>query len=310
MSFSLLSKSVGLSSNKRYDRQLSDLRHYGSLAEQESMVAFRLHVERQEQRDLTARIRSLDFLAKHRSVEAIRLDCTGTWLLEDMSFQLWMTEAPSSGFALYGIPGSGKMVLASNVIDFIASSLSQSENGLCYHYCDYTEVSSLQSPTIWRSLTKQLFQQLATDLEVLPDQTASLLRNITEAQNTTAQLTPLACFKEVTRRFKRVVVIVDALDELPEAERKGLLRTLVSFVEQETPKMKVFVTCRQGEVRVRHILKPFHHIELDPEILEDDMSRFVISTVNEKLQSGELALSNLNLKDVIISTLNKGAKDM
>ena len=83
---------------------------------------------------------------------------TGLWLTNGRKFQGWLTDRTAKNIWCYGIPGSGKTVLASAVIDEIQERCSESV-AAAYFYCDYKDVETQDPANILGSLAYQLIRQ-------------------------------------------------------------------------------------------------------------------------------------------------------
>lgn len=99
---------------------------------------------------LLSSLSRLDQGMKHQKLRKICHLNTGTWLVLCCSYKDWLGTAGSTTFCLYGIPGCGKSVLSSIVIEDLRCSKMRSN--LSYHYCDYSDKRSLDPINIFGSL--------------------------------------------------------------------------------------------------------------------------------------------------------------
>ncbi|KAL8727649.1 MAG: hypothetical protein Q9166_005885 [cf. Caloplaca sp. 2 TL-2023] len=108
-------------------------------------------------RRIIATIPSVDNVSKHKRLQKIRHDGTGTWILQHGAYQLWKRAAHTSTLCCYGIAGCGKTILASTIIDALRLNAVPQEAGVVYHYCDYADQRTLQADRILGTILKQLF---------------------------------------------------------------------------------------------------------------------------------------------------------
>ena len=82
----------------------------------------------------------LKFWAKQIDVFEIRHPETGTWLLQHDTFKSWLSGTRKSFFCP-GIPGAGKTVLASVIVDHLGKIFENDNVGIAYAYCSYNDSS-------------------------------------------------------------------------------------------------------------------------------------------------------------------------
>ena len=129
-------------------------------AEEESRSLHAEYEKTERWEKLLQSLSSLDYRYQHRRLQRIRHAGTGVWLTEDLSFRSWLESSGSGGFCCFGIPGSGKTMLASNVVDTLGAFYTEATSFLCYHYCDYADASTLDPVVILGTLLRQLIERL------------------------------------------------------------------------------------------------------------------------------------------------------
>lgn len=175
------------------------------------------------------------------------------------------------GLWLYGHPGTGKTILTSLVIDHLNARCTQTvadtDSLLAYFYCSYTEAPRKQAASLLATIVKQLAISLGNKLPVYGDERSNIglpkslieaYRNQKQHGFSTEQL-DLAelesiLFKEIlpTPGLGNVYIVIDAMDEMEESERKQLfpvLQRLVAFgaKAEAACKVKLFVASRGGQ---------------------------------------------------------------
>ena len=101
---------------------------------------------------------STDSGQNHDTSRKLWHPCTGLWLTEGTEFRGWLTNKTAKNIWCYGIPGSGKTVLASAVIGEVFRCCSESV-AAAYYYCDYKDIKTQDPANILGSLARQLILQ-------------------------------------------------------------------------------------------------------------------------------------------------------
>ena len=159
---------------------------------------------------LLAKLTTIDFEATHTDISSRRAKSTGQWLLESPVYNSWRSKLSPSIMWCPGIPGAGKTVLASLIIDSLrgpemtrkCSDPQQACNGVAGIYCNY------KSPQTTENLLGSLLQQLLLPLTSISDSNGNVIKSLPEA----------------LKKYQDVFIIVDALDEC--SNRGELLRAL------------------------------------------------------------------------------------
>ncbi|KAF8250371.1 hypothetical protein K440DRAFT_510266, partial [Wilcoxina mikolae CBS 423.85] len=98
----------------------------------------------------------LHYNIRHEESVEKRNENTGAWLFEKRIFQKWEAST-SSRLWMHGIPGSGKTILASSIIERQEKAIQQGRQcGLAYFYCQYNQEETKLPPNIIRTILAQL----------------------------------------------------------------------------------------------------------------------------------------------------------
>jgi Cdc6-like AAA superfamily ATPase len=179
---------------------------------------------------------TVDQSEKHIAVSRQRQEGTGEWVLEEDKFKSWVDGANPCLWCP-GIPGAGKTVLASFVIDHLNETFRDESVAVAYWWISYEDPSSQSSERILRNLLSQILLQApsATDeLDSLYD---------ANARRKMAPRLPdyVSAFYSQSKNFQKVYIVVDALDELCDAEDR---QELIEALQGAPPSVKWLVTCR------------------------------------------------------------------
>ncbi|KAH6902869.1 hypothetical protein BKA70DRAFT_1111911, partial [Coprinopsis sp. MPI-PUGE-AT-0042] len=163
------------------------------------------------------------------------------WLLEGSMFQWWLE---TQGAILWGtgMPGAGKTILASVVIEHL-EDIAQASSDVCvaFVYCRYTEPMKVQD--ILTALVRQLLERFTHLLsEVEPLYTKHNLR-----RTKPTQLELMNVIRKICSCFRIAYLFIDGLDEALYDEQFDLLDALKSV------RANFFITSRPL-VRLKDVL--------------------------------------------------------
>ncbi|KAF7365791.1 ANK-REP-REGION domain-containing protein [Mycena venus] len=260
----------------------------------------------------------INFFLRHADIARVRQAGTGEWLLAEPHFQEWES---GSGRTLWcrGIPGAGKTILASMVVDHLrVRAKSQKENiAIACIYLNHKEAAS-QTPDkllsgIWRQLVRNKdVGSLAKDIynEHLEERTPPLFEEVVK----------VLCSSFT--QFSRIYIIVAAVDEYPEDKRWILLRHLAEMCSSVNlmitsrphilPQPITFPTLKTLDIRPteedlqRYIdgqidLSPrlSKHVHKQPALREDIHSKINSLTVDGMFLLAKLHIESLSNKNTI-----------
>ncbi|EGO00913.1 hypothetical protein SERLA73DRAFT_178911 [Serpula lacrymans var. lacrymans S7.3] len=93
------------------------------------------------QRKLADWLTPLNFRQKQSEVYGKRREGTGDWVLDDERFKEWQAGDKRTLWCS-GIPGAGKTVLASYIVNHLTNKCKDSNLAVAYIYCDYKDQSA------------------------------------------------------------------------------------------------------------------------------------------------------------------------
>lgn len=170
-----------------------------------------------------------------------RYEGTSKWFLKTTVYSTWKTEG-NSFLWLHGIPGCGKTILSSAIIEDLQNSKPNSQ-GLLYFYFDFTDTSKQSLEKAVRSLISQLYDKSENTRRHLDS-----LHSSHETGNQQPSI-ELLCrtFQTMIQHAGEVWIVLDALDECqtrkcPETE--GLLSWMKSFKGTQWMHVHFLVTSR------------------------------------------------------------------
>ncbi|KAK6827461.1 serine/threonine-protein kinase ripk4 [Apiospora arundinis] len=157
---------------------------------------------------------------------------TGQWLLTSSEYQTWRSTSSKTLFCP-GIPGAGKTILTSVVIEDLKSKVRDDPNAaICYVYCNFN-----------RKEEQKIENLISKHKTPLPAAVTKLhLDHVQQTRPTFEELTK--ALQDVTTQFSMVYLVVDALDEyqISDATRNQFLSIL--FGLQAKHPVNLFATSR------------------------------------------------------------------
>lgn len=137
---------------------------------------------------------------------------TGRWLLKGLNYIDWKNQR-ASFLWLHGIPGCGKTVLCSTIIDDVAPVCQPNgRNILAYYYFDFSEIKKQTCEGLVRSLVTQLFSQSSDTSKTME----ALFVQCGEGQREPTTKSLAQALRELTEQFDEIYLVMDALDECVE----------------------------------------------------------------------------------------------
>ncbi len=202
--------------------------------------------------------------------------------MEYEAFYKWQ-QTPASFLWLFGIPGCGKTILSSTVIEHILHRCDSDKTLMvAYFYIDFSETETQIPENMIRSLLKQIccqYHSAAQELDSLYSSCANGTQQPTFDQLLSVSQRLLSGIKD-----RDIFFIIDALDE--SKEREKLLRLLKRINEQKHPKLHILVTSRP-ELEIEKSLKAMTNDEaricIQSKLIQED----ILTYIQDRLESDD-----------------------
>ncbi|KAJ6542334.1 ankyrin repeat-containing domain protein [Mycena vulgaris] len=260
----------------------------------------------------------INFFLRQADISQMREKGTGGWLLAHPLFKKWES---GSGSTLWcrGIPGAGKTVLASMVVDHLSSN--NGDIGVACIYLNHKEADN-QTPS---KLLAGLWRQLALDRDI-----SSIVENLYKQHREKGTVPSLEEVVNVLRssleEFSKVFVIVDALDEYPNESPTFQREILLQYLAEMGSNVNLMITSRpnispessslpnletldiqaapediQAYINAQIKLSPrlSKHVQRQPKLREDIHSRLSSKSVDGMFLLAKLHIDSLSTKNTI-----------
>ena len=284
-------------------------------------------------------LQAVDYEAKHRKLQNLRLAGTGEWLFLHAKYAEWNSFGSSAFLCCRGIrryhrtlhhgfvltlnrAGCGKSVLAyetwyprphtyaylrnrSNLIDHLIASPSTPASDVIYYYCDYADQRTLHLDHILGSL----LQELLVNHEIPEHIETQLLRIYAGGTRSPSENALIDIFHLVVALRPELYIVFDGLDECEKPVWKAMLKSLEHLATVGQCNVKIFITCVE-EGSVSHHLACQASVQLSPAATNEDIKTFVTLSVRSKIERGDLKVRNPKLEQDIIAELISKANGM
>ncbi|KAF3131790.1 hypothetical protein TWF703_007509 [Orbilia oligospora] len=179
--------------------------------------AVRAILNKKENIEILNWLTPIDYGPQQGDIFRSRQSGTGQWLFESIEYKSWL----KSKQVLFcpGIPGAGKTVLTSIVIDDLITRFpsTSSSIGIAYIYCSFKRNHEQKLDDLLASLLKQLSQNKTS----LPQTIKELYQRHLGNRTRPSREDVIEALRSVIDSYSRVFIIIDALDELPESNGRA-----------------------------------------------------------------------------------------
>ncbi|KAH8880540.1 ankyrin, partial [Thozetella sp. PMI_491] len=253
-----------------------------------------------ERRAVIDWVSPLNFYSIQDEIFAKRTPDTGLKQLMSNAFTDWIKN-PGQTLWCYGIPGAGKTVFSSIVVDYLRHMFQKKTNvGIAAVYCNFQE-QYRQTPTqllagIWRQLIRDnsvLSNSIRLTYRTHLDRGTTLtLREISDELNTTVE------------RFSKVFIVVDALDEASEFETRDVL---LDELQKLLPTVSILVTSRPLDV-IKTMFHECPKLEIKAEI--EDVEKYIRAHIQLEGRLRRHVENDPSLGDVIVKEVSSRTRKM
>ncbi|KAF8421801.1 hypothetical protein EV426DRAFT_671737, partial [Tirmania nivea] len=267
-----------------------------------------------EDEQLLQLLSTLEPLKRHVDVRSIRLKNTGTWLLELEYFRTWCdiqsTSINSRILCCYGIPGAGKTLISSLVIDHLCLQAAEQTTRQISIVCLYGDYRDQNNQTLVNILGSFLHQFLAnTGLLHIPEQVITKLKEVKKRNSKVELENILVMLKAILEQLDNSFFCIDALDELEPQTRRDLLDNLKNL-QLGTKAPRLFFTGRphmQNEVHQYFEIRQEQEVEIIAK--ENDIRQYLHHKI-AKDRHVNPDVMNKDLENEILSALVARSQEM
>ncbi|KAF1982386.1 ankyrin [Aulographum hederae CBS 113979] len=244
----------------------------------------------------------------HKALK-LRQPDTGLWLLDSEVYKKWKTDiAPvSSWIWLYGIPGCGKTILSSTVIqDVFQHCESDPGKAVAYFYFDFNDAEKQKPELMIRALICQLSEQCVK----IPVTLEALYTSCDQGNRQPLIDTLISVLRDMVLEFPQSYLILDALDEC--TQRDELLDILDQIAGWQLDGIHILVTSRKEQdikSSLSVIVDPKLVIYLQSQVVDKDIRKFIHQKLSDD-KSLKRWHKSIDIRQEIETALIQGAHGM
>ena len=250
----------------------------------------------------------LDFRPKQLDILSRRTPSTGEWLLVEEKFKAWVDGSGSSLLLCSGIPGAGKTVLTSLVIDHLESRRAAIKPLVAYVFFDYKDQKRQTATAILRSLLKQVVEFIGE----IPE-SVQRCYDAKKPAGDESTMDEGQCISLLEHLIGNVpcgtFLIFDALDECPEIDDNSqeVRSKITSAMKRLASVGRVFITARP-HVHPPTVSPECHRLEI--RATNPDMRCYIDARIKAHKRLLQLVGSHSQLADRVKETLCRKVNGM
>jgi Cdc6-like AAA superfamily ATPase len=209
-----------------------------------------------------------------------RQEGSGLWFLQIGAFAKWKKRR-NSFLWLHGIPGCGKTILSSTIIEDLKRTLPRQP--LLYFYFDFNDMAKQTLESMVRSLISQLYCEYEDTWEQLD----SLFSSCKNGHERPACELLCKALLQMIEQVKEVWIVLDALDECnsrKEGPTEGLLSWIRNLINSEQRNVHLLVTSRPEHNIMSRVSKFAYKDDVVPvqsNLITDDIRAYVRTRVRQ-----------------------------
>jgi hypothetical protein len=226
--------------------------------------------------------------------------------LKSEQYAKWKTDA-ASFLWLHGIPGCGKTILTSTIIQSVLQYCDRDPGKVvAYFYFDFKDPQKRVPELMVKSLITQLSQQCTR----IPTTLETLFSSCENGQRQPSLDALLQALQQTIQEFPRSFIILDALDE--STDRAELMEILETMAGWKLEKLHIMVTSRKErdlESSLECLVEEHNTICLQSKVVDKDISTYVHHRLydDKKLRKW---YNNVEIRQEIEAALMEGAHGM
>jgi hypothetical protein len=234
----------------------------------------------------------------------LRYPTTGFWLTENETYLSWL-RGSNTQLWLSGIPGAGKTVLSSLIIQDCMDRAT-TERAVAFFYCDYKSLNSQNIVSILGSIASQLARQNEDSFQLLKTYHKALHPQHQLKQSPEIEQS-IQLIRSMSSTFEDVRIIVDGLDECGHSTLEVLEAFKSLIHEHETLSLALL---SRDEIEIREELGSPACAYIEIAAHTKDLEHYVRSEIENRINKKKLRVKSVELKEEIVLQLVSRAQGM
>jgi len=205
---------------------------------------------------------------------------TGLWFLQSSVYTQWKTQ-PNSGLWLYGIPGCGKTILSSTIIEDLEKTIPTTT--LLYFYFDFSDDRKQKLDNMVRSLVSQLYWKSKTARKQLD----SLFSSCEDGKRQPTHESLCQVLSQMIGSSEGVYIVLDALDECQTrtgSHTEGFFAWIKDLLGSRQKNVHLIATSRPEQdiqSTLTELIDEEHRIPIQSDLTRDDINAYIRTRVRE-----------------------------
>ncbi|TVY67870.1 Ankyrin-1 [Fusarium oxysporum f. sp. cubense] len=282
--------------SERPMKDLLDEVHFLVSETRKGVAKIRTNQNRKDDIKILDWLTTVDYGLQQSEFQKVQEPGTGSWLLGTPEYQTWLN-TPGQTLFCQGIPGVGKTILTSGLINHLRSQLADnSASGISYIFCNFQRQEQQTSDGLLACILKQLSAGWPT----IPDCVRALYTSHSIPRTRPSSREIISALDSVLAEHSRMFVIVDALDKYGGAPggREAFLMVLARL--QQGYKMNLFATSRFDTAISSEIKSSFmNSTGLEINAARDDIGTYIEG--NFKMLPSDIRQNKELRRDIIES---------
>lgn len=177
---------------------------------------------------------------------------------------------------IHGIPGSGKTILSSSIIDEVATKAQDPADVVLYFYFEYKASGNVTFDGMIRNFAAHLFPKKKEAQDALQ----SLYDNNHNGLPPTKDL--VKTFESMVSHFNRVQIVIDGLDEIKHRkDLDTLLEWIKATADAPNGRIRLIVTSRKEEDIDLLLGNMGETVVLSRDVVKGDIKKYVEKRIRE-----------------------------
>jgi len=321
---------------ERYKRTIEEAMAFCRLAMSkrtavdDSLLKLQETLQRQEDDTRRKRLRSekkiaveffstADLRSRQQYFSTSRHAGTSVWITERLEFKEWISGLqilrPSGRFAsngapktlwCHGIPGCGKSVMFSAVVDHLMRQNDAEDFTVAWIYLTHDEPALHASHDILAALLAQVVESLyeTPGVEELVSQLKKSCEQPEKRKPTAEEC--ISLLQQLSSEFRALILCFDGLDEIPDSCQQALVRFLASM--EDVPQIRLLIMSRDS-VNLRGL----SHIDIPVSAKNKDIELFLsarLDAILPDIPCYESDKAAAQIKTEVISAILQGSSGM
>lgn len=261
----------------------------------------------QGQNEAVSFFKSTHAADRHKIAMKLWQEGTGGWFTESDDLRRWF-EGRDPRLWLSGIPGAGKTVLASAIIEKTRKEVmhSNGDMALAFFYCDYKDIATQDISTILNSVISQISVCNNEALAILLEHYTKFCKpgRIITSDDRPSQT---ELIHKLTSIFKRLFIIVDGLDECGHNVSETV-RELRDLNPQSCSNISTLFLSRK-EHEINQVLSD-EYLHISIAARNTDLKLYVYAQMERRTKDERLVIEDPDVRDKIIDKLINNADGM